>query len=59
MNDEKCFLFHVQSSFCCQDIHIFDFGYIEKQLGKKAKVNFKMYDVTAASATNNYNTCIV
>ena len=22
-NDEKCFIFHVKSSFCSQDIHIF------------------------------------
>ena len=33
------------------------FGYVEKQLDKEAKVNFKIYDVTA-STTNNCNTLI-
>ena len=33
------------------------FGYVEKRLHKKAKVNFKVYDVTD-STTNNYNTYI-
>ena len=31
------------------------FGYVEKQLDKVAKVNFKIYDVTDWTA-NNYNT---
>ena len=31
------------------------FGYIEKRLDKKAKVNFKIYNVTVWQ-TNNYNT---
>ena len=30
------------------------FGYVEKRLDKKARVNFKMYDVTCWT-TNNYN----
>ena len=30
-------------------------GYVEKQLDKKAKVNFKIYDVTDWK-TNNYKT---
>ena len=30
------------------------FGYVEKQLDKKARVNFKIYDVTDWT-TNNYN----
>ena len=34
------------------------FGYVEKRLQKKAKVNFKIYDVTDWT-TNNYNTDIV
>ena len=33
------------------------FGYIEKRFDKKAKVNFKIYDV-ADWTTNNYNTHI-
>ena len=32
------------------------FGHAERQLDKKAKVNFKIYDVTVW--TNNYNTHI-
>ena len=31
------------------------FGYVEKRLDKKAKVNLKIYDVTDWT-TNNYNT---
>ena len=30
------------------------FGYVEKRLNKKAKVNFKIYDVTDWTR-NNYN----
>ena len=33
------------------------FGYVEKRLDKKVKVNFKIYDVT--DWTNNYNTNII
>ena len=32
-NDEKCFLFHLKSSFCSQDIQVFMswlFGHVEK-----------------------------
>ena len=41
------------------DLEIFTFlswffGYVEKQLDKKAMVNFKIYDVTGRE-TNNYN----
>ena len=34
------------------------FGHVEKQLDKKAEVNFKIYDVTDWTA-NNYNAYIV
>ena len=34
------------------------FGYIRKQVDKKPKVNFKIYDVTDC-VTNNFNTYIV
>ena len=34
------------------------FDYVEKWIDKKAKVNFKIYDVTD-STINNYNTYIV
>ena len=33
------------------------FGYVEKQLDKKAVVNFKIYDTTHWT-TNNYNTYV-
>ena len=41
------------------DLEIFTFlsclfGYVEKQLDKKATVNFKIYDVPSRE-TNNYN----
>ena len=55
-NDEKCFLFHVKSSFCLWDICIFilTFWLYRKRLTKKAMVNFKIYDVTDWTS-NNYN----
>ena len=34
------------------------FGYVVKQLDKKGKVNFKIYDMTDWTI-DNYNTCIV
>ena len=37
----KLFLFFRYLSFCPEH-----FGYVEKWLDKKAKINFKIYDVT-------------
>ena len=34
------------------------FGYVGKRLDEKAKVNFKIYDLSDR-ATNNFNACIV
>ena len=34
------------------------FGYLGKRLDEKAKVNFKIYDLSDR-ATNNFNACIV
>ena len=48
-------LIHVESSFCSYLILCPDFGDLGKQLDKKAKVEFKIYDVTEWE-TNNYNT---
>ena len=47
-NNEKCFLFHVNSTFCCWDIYIFAlaFVYVDKRLGEKPMVNYKIYNVT-------------
>ena len=52
LDDEKCFLFHLKSSFLS-----WRFGHVAKRLDKKGKVNFKFYDVTAL-LTNNRNTHI-
>ena len=54
---EKCFLFHLESSFRSEDIQIFIFTFWscrKKRLDWKDKVIFKIYDVTAW-LTNNYN----
>ena len=58
-NDEKCFLFHVSSSFHSCDIYIFvlTFWLLEERFDKKAMVNFKVYNVADWTA-NNYNTHI-
>ena len=58
-NDEKNFLFHVKSFFRSWDICMFSwlFGFLEKPLDKKVKVNFKIYDVLDWTA-NIYNTHI-
>ena len=59
-NDEKCFLFHVKNSFLSQDIWIFNLTFLvilEKRLVKKAKIDFRIYDVTTWE-TNNDNTYI-
>ena len=32
------------------------FGYVEKWLDKKAKVNFNIYELHRQNTTNNYNT---
>ena len=61
-NDEKCFLFHLKSSFRSQDIFVLKFlswyfGHVTKPLDMKDKVDFKFYDVTAW-LTNNCNTHI-
>ena len=34
------------------------FGYVGKRLDEKAKVNFKIYDLSDRT-TNNFNACIV
>ena len=34
------------------------FGYLGKRLDEKAKVNFKIYDLSDRT-TNNFNACIV
>ena len=42
-------LFHLKSTFRSEDISIFIlafFSHVGKRLDKKAKVNFKIYDVT-------------
>ena len=46
----------LKSLFRFSDICIFvlTFGYVEKRLDKKGKVNFKIYDITNWR-TNNYN----
>ena len=56
-NHERCFLFHLKSSFCSWDISIFfwNFGHVGKLLDKKAKVNFKIYDVRNWKKSN-FNT---
>ena len=46
--NEKSFLFHVKSSL------FWLFGYVEKWLHKKAKVNFRIYDFTDWTINNNY-----
>ena len=49
-NNEKCFLFHIKSSFRSQDILCFctDFlSLVAKRLDWKDKINFEIYDVTA------------
>ena len=58
-NDKKCFLFHVKSSFRSLDIYIFVliFWLCRKRLDKKAKDNFKIFDVTDWEP-NKYNTHI-
>ena len=59
-NDEKCFLFHVKNSFLSQDTWIFNLTFLvilEKRLVKKAKIDFRIYDVTTWE-TNNDNTYI-
>ena len=50
-------LFHLKNSFHSEDIYVFvrDYsGYVGRRLGKKPKVNIKIYDVTNRN-TNNYN----
>ena len=46
--DEQRFLFDAKSSFRSWGIHVFvlPFSYVEKQLDKRATVNFKISDVT-------------
>ena len=45
-NDEKCFLFHLKSSFRSQDIYIFVLTFWSCEKAAKDKLNFKMCDVT-------------
>ena len=57
-NDEKCFLFHLKSSFRSQDILIFVLSFWScRKAAWEDKPNFEIYDVTTWSA-NNYNTHI-
>ena len=58
-SDEKCFLFHLKSSFRSQMFKFLSwlFGHVAKRFDKKEKVIFKFYDVTAW-LTNNCNTHI-
>ena len=58
-NDEKNFLFHVKSFFRSWDICMFFLTscFLEKPFDKKAKANFKIYDVLNWTA-NSYNTHI-
>ena len=46
-NDEKCFLFHLKSSFRFHDIYVFVTTLVrwEKQLDLKDMFNFKIHDV--------------
>ena len=48
-NDKNCFLFHLKSSFCSQDIWIFvvTFWSRSKTAWLEDKVNFNIYNVTA------------
>ena len=57
--DEKRFLFWNESSFVCEIFMVLSwlFWSAKKELGKKAKVNFKIYDVMNWEASN-YNTHI-
>ena len=58
--DEKCFLFHLESSFRSQDIYILSclFGHIEKRLDWKDKLSFKSHDVTTWLINTYSNTII-
>ena len=49
-NNEKCFLFQLNSSFRSQDIYFFLLCFFGHEF---YKVNFKIYDVTTW-LTNNY-----
>ena len=49
----NAFYFILKAPFVLKIVQIF-FGYLEKRLDKKAKVNCKIYDVTNWN-TNNYN----
>ena len=53
-NDEKSFLFHVNSCFCSWDTYSLTwlFGYKEKRLDKKGKVNFKIFEITDWTTNN-------
>ena len=47
-NNEKCFLFHLKN-FCHFNIFKFLswlFGHVGQRFGKKARIDFKVYDVT-------------
>ena len=47
-SNEKCFLFHVKSSFRSKIFTFLPglFGYVEKWLDKKTMVNYNIYGVT-------------
>ena len=53
--DEKWFLLYLKNAFCSI---LVTFGHVGKWFDKKAKVDFKIYDVTNWE-TNNCNTHIV
>ena len=58
-NDEKCFYLMFKALFVFEVLSFLSWllGYVEKRLDKKAKVNFKIDDVTYWT-TNNYNTLL-
>ena len=55
-NDEKCFLFHVETFFVLEIFTLLSWllGLIEKRLNKKTTVDFNVYDVIGWT-TINYN----
>ena len=50
-NDEEKFLLHLRYLDFCPDI----FGHVEKQLNKKATVNFEIYDINYLERKNCHN----
>ena len=54
-HDEQYFLFHLKNYFCSEDLNFCSnfFGYIGKQLDKRASVSLKIYDVTTWKKNND------